>query len=105
MRAGLLNEIIAIYRQQEVQSEYGDISTTYVQVSTTRAKVNHSQGKRELQNEEIFFNYSKTFIVRIYVDVRDADRIKYGDKFYRVTSIEPDAHSQQKIIVTELVNE
>ena len=76
-----------------------------MQVSTTRAKVNHSKGNRELQNEEIFYNYSKTFVVRIYVDIRDADRIKYGDKFYRVTSIEPDTQSQQKIIVTELVNE
>ena len=105
MRAGILNEVIAIYRQVEQQSEYGDISTSYQEISKTRAKVNHSLGSREIQNDEIFYDYSKTFQVRFYVDVMDTDRIKYGGKFYRVISIEPDAHQQQKTILTELVNE
>lgn len=94
MRAGLLNEVIHIFRQMETQSEYGDISTSYQEIATTRAKVNHSLGNREIQNDEIFYDYSKTFQVRIYVDVMDTDRIRYGDKFYRVISIEPDAHQQ-----------
>lgn len=75
----------------EVQSDYGDISTSYQMVHSTRAKVEHSLGKRTIQNEEIFYDYSKTFTVRIYVDVLDTDRIKYGNKFYRVISIEPDS--------------
>ena len=87
-----MNEVIAIYRQVERQSDYGDISTSYQLVAKTRAKVNHSLGNREIQNNEIFYDYSKTFQVRSYVDVMDTDRIKYGGKFYRVISIEPDAH-------------
>ena len=62
-------------------------------------------GTREIQNNEIFYDYSKTFIVRMYVDVLDTDRIKYDDKYYRVISIEPDLHLQQKTILAELVNE
>ena len=69
MRAGTLNEIIAIYRQMEVQSDYGDISTSYNFLQFTRASVEHSLGNRKIQNEEIFYDYSKTFTVRIYVDV------------------------------------
>ena len=105
MRAGLLNETIAIYRQMEMQSDYGDISTSYKEVNTTRAKVEHKLGNRTIQNDEIFYDYSKTFVVRFYVDVVDTDRIKYGTKFYRVISIEPDKEKQQKTILTELVNE
>ena len=62
-------------------------------------------GTREIQNNEIFYDYSKTFVVRMYVDMLDTDRIKYGDKYYRVISIEPDLHLQQKTILAELVNE
>ncbi len=62
-------------------------------------------GTREILNNEIFYDYSKTFVVRIYVDVLDTDRIKYCDKYYRVISIEPDWHLQQKTILAELVNE
>ena len=105
MRAGLLNEMIIVYRQQENQSEFGDISTSYMPHLSTRAQVNHSLGNRTIQNNEIFYDYSKTLVVRGYVDIKDTDRIKYGDKFYRVISIEPDFRLQQKTILTELVNE
>lgn len=105
MRAGLLNEMIIVYRQQENQSEFGDISTSYEPHLSTRAQVNHSLGNRTIQNNEIFYDYSKTFVVRGYVDVMDTDRILYGNKYYRVISIEPDFKLQQKTILTELVNE
>lgn len=105
MRAGLLNEVISIFRQIEQQSDYGDISTSYQQVYTTRAQVEHSLGSRTIQNEEIFYDYSKKFTIRYYVDVMDTDRIFYNGKYYRVISIEPDTHKQQKTILTELVNE
>lgn len=105
MRAGVLNEAIYIYRQMEIQSDFGDISTSYKMVNTTRAKVEHKLGTRTIQNDEIFYDYSKTFVVRYYVDVFDTDRIKYGNKYYRVISIEPDKQRQQKNILTELVNE
>ena len=105
MRAGILNDVISIFRQVEVQSDYGDIFTSYQFAHTTRASVEHSLGSRKIQNEEIFYDYSKTFTVRIYVDVQDTDRIKYGNKFYRVISIEPDTQQQKKLILTELVNE
>ena len=74
-----------------MQSDYGDISTSYQLVHTTRANVEHRLGDRKIQNEEIFYDYSKTFTVRYYVDVLDTDRIKYGNKFYRVISIEPNS--------------
>jgi hypothetical protein len=105
MRAGLLNESILVYRQQETQSEFGDISTSYKPHLKTRAQVSHSLGNRTIQNNEIFYDYSKTFVVRGYVDVMDTDRILYGNKYYRVISIEPDFKLQQKTILTELVNE
>ena len=50
----------------------------------------HKLGNRTIQNNEIFYDYSKVFTVRTYVDILDSDRIKYGNRFYRVVSIEPD---------------
>lgn len=48
MRAGVLNEAIYIYRQMEIQSDFGDISTSYKMVNTTRAKVEHKLGTRTI---------------------------------------------------------
>ena len=103
MRAGMLNEIVAIFRQMEVQSDFGDISTSYQFMNFTRASVEHSLGKRKIQNEEIFYDYSKIFTIWKYVDVQETDRIKYRGKFYRVVSIEP--QRQHQLILTELVND
>ena len=105
MRAGILNETIAVYRLVESKSDFGDISTSYEKAFTTRARVEHKLGTRTVQNDEIFYDYSKTFIIRYYVDVIDTDRILYGSKYYRVISIEPDRQKQQKTVLTELVNE
>ena len=88
MRAGLLNEMIIVYRQQENQSEFGDISTSYEPHLSTRAQVNHSLGNRTIQNNEIFYDYSKTFVVRGYVDIKDTDpeiyRAYTGKEFQKV---------------------
>lgn len=46
MRAGILNETIAIYRLEENKSDYGDISTSYKRFFTTRARVEHKLGTR-----------------------------------------------------------
>lgn len=106
MRAGTLQEVIAIYRSTITKNEYGEEVTEWKQIATTRAKLDHtSQNTRELQNNEVTYIYTKTLTVRIYVDVQEFDRIKWNGQYYRILDITPNKKLQQKEIKIELINE
>lgn len=105
MKAGLLNEKIEIYEIEYVRDDYGAAKGTPKLIYTTRAKVGHISGSRTVINSEIQTPYSKNFVMRIYVPITDTCWIKYEGKYYRVLSIDEDKHIQQKVVVTEIVNE
>lgn len=105
-RAGLFNEIINIYKVSYTTNEYGESIQSYTLCYTTRAKVTHDNGNRVMENNEIFYTYSKTFTVRSYVPVGERDVVEYDGKKYRIISIENRIKEwNDKIIVTELINE
>lgn len=106
MRAGLLKEIIEIYRKGIVQDEYGSTSEQYLPIRKTKARVVHKGGNRELINNEIVYPYLKTFEVWNYIDVQEKiDEIHWNNKKYRVLSVESVKEQNKKIIETEEVNE
>lgn len=105
MNAGILNEIIEIYQPSITIDEYGNQSTDYKLKYTTRAKVSHNSGNREVQDNEVVYIYNKEFIVRMYIEIGDFDRIKWNGKFWRVLQIEPNKEYQEIKVNTELVNE
>lgn len=103
--AGLFNELVDIYKFFKQKNDYGEEVTYREKVFSTRAKVGHIGGSRSVINNEIQTPYTKNFVLRIYAPVFDDSYIKYQDKFYRVISIDTDREMQQKVVITELVNE
>lgn len=105
MQAGVLQEVIKILSPQVITTEYGDQHTEYVLKTTTRAKVNYQSGNRSEINHEIFYDMSRTFTVRLYVNVTEEDHLVYNNREYRIINITPDRQYQQKTILAELINE
>ena len=92
--AGLLNEVIEVWREVKTKNEYGANKIEYQKAYSTRAKVEHSSGVKEINEHELLTHY----------DIRDTDRIKWYDTFYQVLSVEPDRDKQHKVIEAEKVN-
>lgn len=105
MRAALLDSPIGVYKPKSIVNDYGEELLTYDLEYSTRARVLNSSGNRTYENNEIYFDYRKTFHIRIYHKIDETYRIKYNDKFYRILSIELNKQQQNKVIITELVNE
>ncbi len=105
MMAGQYNEIIRLFRSIEVENEYGEREIMQELVTTTRAKVETTGGNRQNENNEIVYNYSKTFYVRTYVPVENTSIIEYDDKKYRVITQDKRKEYNDIKIVTELINE
>ena len=72
---------------------------------TTRAKVEYNTGARTKENDEIVFNYQKTFNLRSYVPVVDTSQIEWQNKRYRVLSVEKRRENNDLIVIAELINE
>ena len=77
----------------------------YKEVYTTRAKVDHNGGARTVENNEIVFDYTKTFNVRSYVPVTEADRIEWQGKMYRILTTQQRREYNDIMITAELINE
>lgn len=105
MQAGRLNEVIEIFQPQIDKNEYGEQVQVYVKCYTTRAHVEYNSGNRNIENNEVVFNYNRTFHIRRYVQVNENYQIKWQGKYYRILSIEDVRPWNEKIIQTELINE
>lgn len=105
MQAGLLNEFIEIYRPKIDTNEYGEQVQVYHKCYETRAQVIYNNGNRTTSNNEIIFEYQKTFKVRRYVQLNENYQLKYQGKFYRILSIEDIRQYNHKVIIAELINE
>ncbi len=71
----------------------------------TRAMIDRREGNRIVENNEIVYTHNKTFIVRIYHELKDNYIIEWNNKFYRIMNIEEDRSKQWKTIQTELIND
>ncbi len=105
MRAGAYENIIKILKHSVIQTASGQQKESWEVIKQTRANVRQTSGNRTDQNNEVFYEYMKTFIVHKFVEVDEFDRIEYNGKQYRILSIDEDRHLNQKTIMTELVNE
>ena len=105
MRAGGYEDRIDILKHKVSQSDSGEQKEYWDKSYSTRANVTQTSGNRTDPNNEVFYEYMKTFIVHRYVDVDEFDRILFKCRLYRILSIAEDRHLNQKTIVTELINE
>ena len=105
MKAGLLDTEVKILRPELSRNAFGEQEEEYKDHYTTKARVLHNSGSRDVQNGEILHTYIKTLEVWKYVDVVETDYIEYDGKQYRILSIEPDKVQQKKTITIELIND
>lgn len=107
MRAGSLNEVITIERQTWSQNQtFGDQKTeVWNPVIKTRASVSYKDGMRMDDNNELFFSQQQIFMIRIYHDVQNLDRIVWKNRRYRILNIQEDRNVMRLIISTELIND
>lgn len=104
MMAGQYNEIVKIYETVEAENEYGERTTELKLVCSTRAKHEATGGSRTEENNEIVYNYNKTFYVRSYVQITDTSIIEYDGKRYRVLTYDKRKGHNDIKILTELIN-
>lgn len=104
MQAGLLNEIIEVYKPITETNSFGEVVQTLGKVCTTKARVIHASGNKAVENNEIVSNYTKTLHVRSYIPITDVSQVKYRDKMYRVTSVEDVRQGNYKEVLIEKIN-
>lgn len=104
MLAGLLTEPIQILKLQVERNEYGEQMDYYKPCCTTRANITPVSGGRTDENYEVYYEHRYKFVVRLYVNVDDFDRILWNGKQYRIINIDENKRQNNKTIITELVN-
>lgn len=108
MRSGRLKSFIIIEELKTLTNEYGEEqSTIYTEKIRTRADVVNDSGSRVEDNGEIFYAYTKTFILWDYFDsiLGEFDRIIYKDKPYKIITKELVKEDKLLYVKTELMNE
>lgn len=108
MRSGRLNHFIIIEGLKTITNEYGEEEQTiYCEKIRTRADVVNDSGNRVNDNGEIFYAYTKTFILWDYFDkvLNEFDRIIYKGKPYRIITKDLVKEDKLLFVKTELVDE
>lgn len=105
MRAGLLTENVDILRAEIVKNPFGEDTETWSVVYSTRARVEQVNSQRAEENSEVVYNFSKRFTLRVYVPVKEYDRIRWDGKLYAITSLEKDQREMKITVVGDLIND
>ena len=105
MNSALLKHPIEIYQLITTKTEYGTISTSYELKYKTRAHIMFNSENQVVSEGEVWFPINRTFVVRSYVNVTETDRIKYDNKWWKITSINKNDYYANTEIYTTLVNE
>lgn len=104
MRAGLLTEVVDILRATISKNSFGEDVETWSVVYSTRARVEHVSSQLTTENSEAVYNFQKKITLRIYVPVREFDRIRWDGKEYRIVQLEKDKKQMQITIIADLIN-
>lgn len=105
MNAGILNEVIQLYRSVTVVNTYGERYETLELKYTTRANVSWDSGDRNDINDEIQYSYYKTFRIRSYVPIVETDTIVWQSKKYRINTLEYRRQANEIVVKAKLINE
>lgn len=105
MRAGTLNTPIEILKLSTSRNEFGEVVDTYDTIIKTRAKVVNLSASRDSINNETFYSDVKQLVVYMYVNINDFDHIRIKGTEYKIESIIPDEHWNQKTINISKINE
>ena len=105
MDSATLREQIHIYSIPVEQTQYGTIKNGTPELKyTTRANVIFNSQNRMVSEGEVFFDTSRTFIVRAYVPVDERDQIYWDNKYWRIISIHKNKYYNNKEIIASMIN-
>lgn len=105
MKASDLEYRIEIYRQVVARSASGAANISYEYRCSTRAHIRYASGSRTVENNEIFYDVDRQFVVRHYVPVEETDIIHWNNQRWRILSIDRNREWNDIIIQTTLINE
>jgi len=104
MNSSLLKHPIQLYNLVTEKNPYGAIQSSYAYRCSTKAHIIFNSENQVVSEGEIFFPITLTFIVRSYIPVKETDRIKWEDKFWKIMSINKNVYYNNIEIQTTLVN-
>ena len=105
LRAGLLNEYITFRKRVINRDEYGEQSSAWLNVISTRARVVRMSGNRTMENNEVWHPTSMQFIIRSYHIIDNEMEIVYNGNRYNIVFIDVQRLNQLTTITAELINE
>ena len=105
LRAGLLNEYITFRKRVITRDVYGEHSTAWLNVISTRARVVRLNGNRTMENNEVWHPTSLQFIIRSYHNIDNEMEIVYNGNRYNIVFIDVQRLNQLTTIMAELINE
>lgn len=105
LQAGQLTDFITIQRPEVIQNEYGANSVEWKNVLNTRAKVIQKSGNRDYENNEVVHNYTTTFVIRLYHNIKEDMRVVWNNQNYQILSVFKEVYKQSVTIEAELINE
>lgn len=105
MQAGKLNEIITVEQPVTHKNELGEVvDCVYAKKFSTKAQVIYKSGTRTV-DYSIQTEYTVQFVIRIYHEVKETDRVLFRGRAYRIESIEYSREYQLIKLNCSLINE
>ena len=105
LRAGLLNEYITFRKRVITRDDFGEQSSVWQNVISTRARVVRLNGNRTMENNEVWHPTSLQFIIRSYHNIDNEMEIVYNGNRYSIVFIDVQRLNQLTTITAELINE
>ena len=105
LRAGLLNEYITFRKRVITRDDFGEQSSSWQNVISTRARVVRLNGNRTMENNEVWHPTSLQFIIRSYHVIDNEMEIVYNGNRYNIVFIDVQRLNQLTTITAELINE
>ena len=105
LRAGLLNEYITFRKRVITRDDFGEQSSAWLNVISTRARVVRMIGNRKMENNEVWHPTSMQFIIRSYHIIDNEMEIVYNGNRYNIVFIDVQRLNQLTTITAELINE
>ena len=105
LRAGLLNEYITFRKRVITRDDFGEQSSVWQNVISTRARVVRMSGNRIMESNEVWHPTSLQFIIRSYHIIDNEMEIVYNGNRYNIVFIDVQRLNQLTTITAELINE
>ena len=105
LRAGLLREVIDIYRPIVTRNDFGEETTQWALVAHTRARVDYRSGSRIVEVNEVTNPYSVTFILRRFISIEGHYRISWRGRLYNIESVNSDPARQVQTLICEVIEQ